>query len=201
MRRIGSAHVNDDDDAAAYGQLSRYGSVSRQLTDARGELRPYEIEDDVVRLYEKKATALFRYGLAICGDKEMAEDAVQEAFLRYYIWLRNGSTCLDAKGWLYSTTRNYILDRLKECYVRNGLSLDAASHLIHDAPNPETDIMLREVDATAQDLLSRRELQCLRLRNEGLRYRDIADTLRIETATVGVLLGRALKKIRAALGR
>jgi len=59
----------------------------------------------------------------------------------------------------------------------------------------------REINATAHELLSPRELECLLLRNEGLRYRDIADILKIETATVGVLLGRALKKIRTALTR
>ena len=106
---------------------------------------------------------------------------------------------MDAKGWLYSTTRNYILDRVKEYYVRNSQSLEAAAQITEDADNPEAHIMLREIHATAHELLSPRELECLQLRNEGLRYRDIADILKIESATVGVLLGRALKKIRTAL--
>jgi DNA-binding CsgD family transcriptional regulator len=61
--------------------------------------------------------------------------------------------------------------------------------------------MLREINAAAHELLTPRELECLTLRNEGLRYRDIADILEIDSATVGVLLGRAVKKIRAALNR
>ena len=160
-----------------------------------------EIENEVVRLHEKHAAILLRYGLAICGDSAMAQDAVQEAFLRYYVALRKATVRMDAKGWLFSTTRNYILDRLKEYYVRNGQGLEAAFQIAEDDGNPEANIMLREINAAAHELLTPRELECLTLRNEGLRYIDIADTLKIDSATVGVLLGRAVKKIRTALNR
>ena len=184
----------------AEGSLSSSHPLSpREITGDKPDIHQSIIENEVVRLYEKNAAALLRYGLAICGDPAMAQDAVQEAFLRYYVALRNETAELDSKGWLYSTTRNYILDRLKEYYVRNGQDLAAAAHIAEDSGNPEAHIMLREIHATAHELLSPRELECLLLRNEGLRYRDIADILKIESATVGVLLGRALKKIRTAL--
>ncbi len=135
-----------------------------------------KIEDTIILLYKKHAAGLLRYGQAVCGDLEIARDAVQEAFLRYYIALREGTTSGEARGWLYSTTRNYILDRLKECFVQNSESLNAALRLAEDAPDPEDRILLSEIDANAHSLLTARELECLRLRNEGLRYRDIAET-------------------------
>lgn len=98
-----------------------------------------------------------RYGQAVCGDLEIARDAVQEAFLRYYIALREGTTSGEARGWLYSTTRNYILDRLKECFVQNSESLNAALRLAEDAPDPEDRILLSEIDANAHSLLTARE--------------------------------------------
>lgn len=199
MSKKGPLWRVDERPSGEPAQLSPLDSVPSPLPHAESGLSQVEIEEHVARLYKKNATGLFRYALTICSAREIAEDAVQEAFLRYYIAVRNGATGLDARGWLYSTTRNYILDRLKEYYVRNGRTLGAASHLLNDAPAPEAEIMMRELDVAARDLLSRRELECLRLRNEGLRYREIADILRIESATVGVLLGRALKKIRAAL--
>src|SRR5579859_2415734 len=154
------------------------------IAETSDDLRKTEIENEVVRLYDKNAAALLRHGLAICGNLEMAQDAVQEAFLRYYIARRKEMATQDTKRWLFSTARNYILDRLKEYYVRKGQSLASASHLTQDDNNPEDQIMLREIDASARELLSPRELECLRLRNEGLRYRDIADILRIDPATV-----------------
>jgi RNA polymerase sigma-70 factor (ECF subfamily) len=168
---------------------------------ANGDLSAIKIENEVVRLYEKNATALLRYALAICGNLEMAQDAVQEAFLRYYVALRKETASADAKGWLYSTARNYVLDRLKEYYFRNTRSLEAAADVAEYTHNPEAHIMLGEVNSTARQLLSPRELECLRLRSEGLHYKDIAAILRIDSATVGVFLARGLKKIRTALNR
>jgi RNA polymerase sigma-70 factor (ECF subfamily) len=170
-------------------------------TDPNSDPLRSKIEDTIIVLYEKHAAALLRYGQAICGDMEIARDAVQEAFLRYYIALREGTITGEARGWLYSTTRNYILDRLKEHFVQHGESLNAASGLAEDAHDPEGQILRGELEATAHSLLTPREFACLRLRSEGLKYREIARTLEIETATVGVLLGRALKKIRAAMNQ
>lgn len=161
--------------------------------------RQAEIESNVIHLYQKLAPALIKYGLAICQDLALAEDAVQEAFLRYYVALRQETARMDSKGWLYATTRNFILDRLKEYQYRNGKSLEAALQVAEKNENPESAIMLREIHSTAQGLLSPRESECLQLRNEGLRYREIAEILKIDSATVGVLLGRAMKKIRTAL--
>ncbi len=157
------------------------------------------IESEVARLYERDGPALLRYALAICGNLEMAQDAVQEAFLRYYVALRKETINTDAKGWLYSTARNYVLDRLKEYYFRNGLSLGAAADVRANDRNPDARVMLLEINAAAREFLSPRELECLRLRNEGLRYRDIAEVLGIDSATVGDFLARALNKIRTAL--
>ena len=182
-------------------EQSPFPSHSKPTTDLATDPANSVIQDAVLKLYEKHAEGLLRYGEAICGDLEVARDGVQEAFLRYYIAVREGTVIEDARGWLYSTTRNYILDRLKEYFHTNAENLNAASHLAGNADNPEDGIVLREIDATAHSLLTSRELACLRLRNEGLRYRDIAKLLKIETATVGVLLGRALKKIREAVNR
>jgi RNA polymerase sigma-70 factor (ECF subfamily) len=171
----------------------------RPSVNGSSDSRESTIENDIVRLYTKNTAVLLRHGLAICGNLEMTQDAIQEAFLRYHIARRKEMIIKDAKDWLLSTMRNYILDRLKEYYFRNGQSLEAASKLTQEDSNLDARIMLGEINATARELLSPRELACLRLRNDGLRYRDIANILNIEPATVGVFLGRALKKIRAAL--
>jgi DNA-directed RNA polymerase specialized sigma24 family protein len=44
--------------------------------------------------------------------------------------------------------------------------------------------------------LSERELECLRLRTEGLSYGEIGVAMQVRTGTVGALLARAHEKIR-----
>jgi RNA polymerase sigma-70 factor (ECF subfamily) len=157
------------------------------------------IENRIIWLYAKNAAGLRRYALTISRNRELAQDAVQEAFLRFYIALRKEVAIQDDKGWLYRTVRNYVLDRLKDYSYRNGLSLGAAAHLVEDHQNPENQILLHEISSTAHELLSPRELECLRLHSEGLRYKDIADILKIHSGTVGAFLARALRKIRTGL--
>jgi DNA-binding CsgD family transcriptional regulator len=45
-------------------------------------------------------------------------------------------------------------------------------------------------------LLSPRELECFRLRAEGLRYQEIAEVMVLRAGTVGALLARVQRKIR-----
>jgi RNA polymerase sigma-70 factor (ECF subfamily) len=134
------------------------------------------------------------------GDAEMAQEAVQEAFLRYYVTRRKGSAIHEDRSWLYRTTRNLVLDRLKECSFRNRATLGAASCLTEEAQDPETPLVQREIASRVLEGLSPRELECLRLRQDGLHYKEIAEVLDIDSGTVGALLARGLKKIRAALG-
>jgi RNA polymerase sigma-70 factor (ECF subfamily) len=49
-------------------------------------------------------------------------------------------------------------------------------------------------------LLAPRELDCVRLRVEGLNYDEIAEVLNMRQGTVGATLARAHKKIRRVLG-
>jgi DNA-binding CsgD family transcriptional regulator len=48
--------------------------------------------------------------------------------------------------------------------------------------------------------LTAREYACFRLRSDGLRYDEIAATLRLRSGTVWALLSRAVRKMRLVLG-
>ena len=50
----------------------------------------------------------------------------------------------------------------------------------------------------ALDTLSPQQRQCLHLRAEGLRYREIAETIGVGISTVGEFLNRAVTRLRKA---
>jgi RNA polymerase sigma-70 factor (ECF subfamily) len=54
----------------------------------------------------------------------------------------------------------------------------------------------REGFQAAFQNLSKQQRLCLELRAEGLRYREIAAALGIQTSTVGRFLGRAMIRLR-----
>jgi RNA polymerase sigma factor (sigma-70 family) len=159
------------------------------------------IEQEVLAAYDQFAGALLRYARALGKDADLAQDAVQEAFLRFYIALLNGETIHYRRAWVYRVTRNYVLDRLKEYSYRNCISLDAK-----EIAGLDDRIMIEDQSWTEKLIdvlrqLTPRELECVRLRIEGLKNREIAEVLNLSLGTVCTLLARGLHRIRKAYDR
>jgi RNA polymerase sigma factor (sigma-70 family) len=64
------------------------------------------------------------------------------------------------------------------------------------SPGPDRNLRSTELARELTSILSARELDCLRLRGEGLSYAEIGDVLGITTGTVGALLSRVYRKLR-----
>ncbi len=185
-------------------ETSRPGKAHRSESALKSEANaasyiPAEIEQEVLAAYDQFAASLFRYTLALGKDTELAKDATQEAFLRYYIALIGGEAIQYGKAWVFRVARNYVLDKLKEYSYRNCISLDAKEMASVTDPRQELGAQdWAEKIGQAYRLLSPRELECLRLRAEGLKNREIAEVLNLRLGTVGTLLARGLNRIRKA---
>lgn len=159
-----------------------------------------QLEDEIAQLYEDAFDGLFRYAMAFVREKELAEDAIQECFLRYFIARKEEQVILNARAWLYRVLRNQLLDFKKKASLKD-VSIDAAMHYPDGGQSPEAQARCAELSRGFLALLTARELECLNLRIEGLRYQEIAAVLRIRSGTVGVMLARALRKIQKAMDR
>ena len=62
--------------------------LPKESDGAKSSSRDFRIENRIIRLYKKNAAGLLRYALTISRNPETAQDAVQEAFLSFYIALR-----------------------------------------------------------------------------------------------------------------
>lgn len=187
-----SFEASEDCDAP----LHNLGLVQAHRANGRA-CDPEEIELKVIGAYLRLAPSLCSYLIALCKNADQAQDAVQEAFLRYYIALTNGVKIHNDKAWLFRVARNYLLDRLKDHAVKNRVGMDAAEVSQKPAcrPSQESECLWAEILKLAFGTLSSREKECLQLRAEGLNYREIAQVLNLRSGTVGTLLARGLKKI------
>lgn len=188
-----------EDHAAANGVESpgKPSALPRiQPTSTAAPLNPVEAE--VIDLYQQNAPGLFRFAEAFVRDREMAQDALQEAFLRYFVARSSGQEIQNGKSWLYRVLRNYLLDRVKEAAFKNKASLEEAE-TIPDISDPEQDYLRAFTRKQILEVLAPRELECLQLRAEGFDYKEIAQILSVRSGTVGATLARALNKIRKAL--
>ncbi|MPY86857.1 MAG: sigma-70 family RNA polymerase sigma factor [Luteitalea sp.] len=152
-------------------------------------------------LYHESAAEFRRYALLLSKDEELARDALQEAFMRYFVALCNGKQITNARAWIYRVMRNYLLDRMKAYRARDERSIEELSSCPGTDQDVEASYYRREVLRLIQETLTPRERECVRLRGAGLRYDEIATALRVRSGTVGALISRAMRKMRLALGK
>jgi RNA polymerase sigma-70 factor (ECF subfamily) len=163
----------------------------------RGDERAFAI---IVRSYE---TPVYNYILRLTGDRALAEDLLQEVFLRVFQGLPRFSSRCKFTTWLFQVTKNRVLDELRARDRRPlaPLCLDDVPPLeVVDQPveRVETiDALWRAIDALNVDLK-----MALLLRDVvGLSYNEIADTLEVTLATVKWRIFKAREDVQLALAR
>ena len=185
---------------ATYGHNGVRELAGAGVPESRA-LSPLEVEREVLQLYEEVSRGLLRYVTALCRRPEIAQDIVQEAFLRYYVFRLRTEIRQGAITWLYKTARNCTFDYFDEYFSKNAVDLDEALDCADVRQNHAVEYERADLTRRAQEVLTPRELQCFQLRSEGLKYREIAEILDIESGTVGALLARALDRLRKLFGR
>lgn len=169
---------------------------------ATGPASQAALERKVSIFYEATREDLYRY-LVIRGvNAGPAQEFAQEAFLRLYQALAAGEAIRNERAWVFTVAHNLAENwRNAETPARN-LELDTEFAAGQDDTSPELRMIaaqrLRRVrDAVAG--LSPQQRQCLHLRAEGFRYREIGGILGIGTSTVSEFLRRAIQRLRSAV--
>jgi RNA polymerase sigma-70 factor (ECF subfamily) len=160
-----------------------------------------DIEQELARIYEADSASLHRYALALTQRHESAQDAVQEIFLRYYIARSEGQRFRNPRAWLFRVLRNHVYDGMRTIRSKNEVGIEGLRESADAGQDPEGDYRRAEISRHLTDSLAPRELECVRLRAEGLRYDEIAEVLSVRSGTVGAMLAHAHKKIRTSLRR
>ncbi len=153
----------------------------------------------VTDLYADYQTKIYQYVVMIGCAPDSAQEITQEAFLRLYMVLRAGKKIEHPRAWVYRVAHNLAFDsagtRAREAVLSDALVETLASR----DRGAEQALLEREwqdgLQAEFQNL-SRQQRLCLELRAEGLRYREIASALGIQTSTVGRFLGRAMTRLK-----
>lgn len=146
-------------------------------------------------LFHDVYPALFRYCVRLTGDADAAEDAAQEAFVR--LFERGPRAERPAlRVWLFRVATNLVRDRAR---VRSGREDLLEKHADREqvAPSPERHLERRETQDLVRRVLDRipeRDRQMLLMREEGFRYREIAEAVGVKSTSVGTLLARAEKR-------
>jgi RNA polymerase sigma-70 factor, ECF subfamily len=165
---------------------------------------PTEIEREVIGLFDQLRDRLLRYVLAFGVSAHDGEEIIQEVFLALFQHLRSGRSRRNLRGWVFRVAHNLTLkQRLtsRRSQDRMDFSEGIAERQPDVSPNPEEQLigMQRETRLRAVlQVLPELDRRCLRLRAEGLRYREIAGVLGISLGAVSISLTRSLERMGRA---
>jgi len=164
--------------------------------------------DNFVFLIKRYQEKLSRYIIHLTGvDSAEAEDILQEALIKTYLYLNDFDQTLKFSSWIYRITHNQAIDflRKKQNYGLNFSDLEDKKifEVVDFASDPkaETDkSLLREKihQALKKIKLKYREVLILRY-FEDKSYDEISDILRIPSGTVATLINRAKKQLKQNL--
>ena len=151
--------------------------------------------------------AVFRTARAVVRDSALAEDVTQEVFLRLYrnLHATPGEDLL--RAWLLRVTLNVARNTVRgqnrsmvrdneyhKSSVESGINVDA----------PEEDYERRQAIEEARralDKIKEPMRSCLLLKQQGLSYREIANTLSLKETNIGSLVARGRKEFARVYGK
>jgi RNA polymerase sigma-70 factor (ECF subfamily) len=167
--------------------------------------------------YDNNAKKLYNLALRLVGDRQRAEEIVQETFLRAFDRAETFREGARVSTWLYRICANLSYDYLRARRYRDAVSLETrlrgdesgtdelGDRLPAPVETPAEEASRAEVKRAVRELmdtLPERERSVLILRHyEGMTFERIAEALELTSRTVQNCLRRARTKMFYGLRR
>lgn len=162
----------------------------------------------IEELFAALEAPLLGYALRLTGDREVAEDVVQEAFMKLHSQFNEVKA---PQRWLYRTVHNLALNQRRKASkivalnpVING-EASGEDHAPDPAPLPDEQIIRLEGIGLVRICLATlepRSRELIRLKfDDELSYQEISARTGLSVGNVGYILHHALKEISQELAK
>ena len=164
--------------------------------------------ETIEELFAALESPLLSYALRLVGELSVAEDMVQDAFMKLHAQFEK---VREPRRWLYRTVHNQALNHRRQTYKIVPLNqqgegdTQAATDATDPQPLPDEQIARWEgigLVRLSLEALDERSRELIRLKfNEGLSYKEISTRTGLKAGHVGYLLHHALKSIADELAK
>jgi RNA polymerase sigma-70 factor (ECF subfamily) len=163
----------------------------------------FVMDEDAFRaFYERTARGVWAYLARVTGDRQLADDLLQETFYRFLRADATHDNETHRRNSLYRIATNLARDSRRRSLAR-GFSNLAGDDIerVPGADHAGTTERIAEVTRAMSQLKPRERAMVWLAYAEGASHQEIADVLGLRPASLKAMLFRARRKLAALLGR
>lgn len=156
-------------------------------------------------LFDSLYPELFQFALKILKNTQETEEVVMDVFMKFWLGRSNQHEIKDVRGYFFSAVKNQSISYLRMKLRNEHLGLDDIDvDVCRYDWSPEKDFISREevdkINLSIAKLPSRCKMILVLLREQQLKYKQVADIMGITVKTVENQMAIAMKKIADDLG-
>ncbi|AYG65274.1 MULTISPECIES: RNA polymerase sigma factor [unclassified Rhizobium] len=193
----------------AQGAISAYSLTATKPPKRSAASRHANAAEDVIASEEdiraglsQHLTRLWRYGVVLSRQRDVADDLVQATCVRALERAAQFTSGTRLDRWLFAILHSIWLNEVRSRRVRMGQGfVDADETLVFDgARETETHILAGQVLQRVQALPEAQRTAVFLAYVEGLSYREVAEILEVPIGTVMSRLAAARAKLADGMG-
>jgi len=156
------------------------------------------------QLYDHYSNPFYQLAYAIVHSREMAEEIVEDVFIQVWRHRTRISRIENLQLYLYVTARNISKTYLRKYKNQRFINFDEVELPFYRLEITPEDMMIsgeivQRINTAINELPPRCRLIFKLVKEDGLRYREVAELLHLNLKTVENQVGIALKKIHSAV--
>jgi RNA polymerase sigma-70 factor (ECF subfamily) len=183
----------------------------RAPNDKEWESDPGRLRSDsatrerILALYDEYRPRLFRYMRSMNLGRDVADEVIQETFMRLTAELLKENQIENVQGWIVRVAHNLAVDLLKKQREPN-LAAETATFVIENrvdpSLSPEEAYLMKERFSrmnTALSTLKPLHRQCFQLRAQDVCYKDIGHAVGISEQRAAFIVKQVAMRLAASL--
>lgn len=155
-------------------------------------------------LFKHYYTTLFQFAVSIVKVREVAEEIVEDVFIKVWNKRKNLTKIANLRLYLYVSVKNHCLNHVTRRGITTEIDPDQLDVVCAElVPNPEDLLLaselLQRVNKSIHELPPKCRIVYKLVKENGLTYKEVGEILNISPRTVENHIAAAIKKLASVL--